>query len=651
MSDLIRSWEPGGWPDAVRTVLGQTLRPAGLGRWHAGSLQAPANDVGASTARPAPIRILLVDDDLVDRLTLRRALGETGLHCEFAEAGSGREALAQLKQGSFDCVLVDYHLPDIAGIDLIAAAKTGAGPVFIVITGSGSERVAVEAMRRGAGDYLSKDDLDPRALHRSISVALNLGAARKAYRQAQAQLQHLALHDPLTSLPNRVLFEHLLDKAMRQAKGSGQLLAVAQLDLDGFKLINDTYGHPAGDHVLHETARRMRACLRGQDTAARLGGDEFAVIITQIAGAGELTPVFDRIRRAIAQPIAFSGATVMASASIGVSLYPNDALEPGRLLSNADVALYRAKSQRPGGIAFFARSMRTALDERRVLERDLHRAMAKDELTVYYQPQIRLGDRSLFGFEALIRWQHPSLGLLAPDRFLEIAEHSGLILPIGKALIEQVCRQIAAWRAQGLPEVRVALNISPVQLRGDDLVGAIEAASAAAGIKPDCLTIELREGVLLDAGREQVSQTLSALQELGVLIAVDDFGAGDAALGHLRNFPLDCLKIDRGFVADLEGDQATRAIVGTMVSLSRRLDKLCIAAGVETPAQRRWLEELGATVAQGYLFARPLPPEAASGYLERAGQGLPAIAERAWPPEPPPLCPTGGDLEQPQPAS
>jgi diguanylate cyclase (GGDEF)-like protein len=611
---------PGGGP----TVWGHGL--ARLARRPMSDPPRPANDPGAPLPESGPVRVLLVEDDQVDRRALRRALLTTGLRIAVDEATSGREALARLRQGRFDCVLVDHHLPDLAGTDLIAAARACHDPVFIVITGAGSERVAVEAMRHGAGDYLSKDELEPAELRRAITAALNLGAARRAQRAAQAKLQHLALHDSLTGLPNRMLFEHLLDKAVRAARAAGRLLAIAQLDLDGFKRINDSHGHAAGDQVLQAAARRLQANLRACDVAARLGGDEFALIVGEVADPAELPPVFERVGRALGADVTVNGAAIASSASIGVSVYPADGVDPPRLLAHADLALYRAKAERPGTVRFFSTDMRVALDARRSLERDLARALAADEFQVLYQPQVLLDDRSLFGLEALIRWQHPRQGLLAPDRFLPVAEQSGLILPIGTLLLDKVCRQIRTWLEHGLPRMRVAINVSPAQFRRGDLIGTIQATAGRAGIEPGHLSIELTEAALLDPDRARVMATLQGLQAIGVTVAVDDFGTGYAALNHLRDFPLDCLKIDRSVIAGLAGDQGARAMVGSVVHLSRQLDKACVAEGVETPFQIRFLQEQGARIAQGYLFARPLSAELAGRYLAEASAAGPAPA-------------------------
>jgi len=581
-------------------------------------LAAHAERLGvAAPGAPFRLRILVVDDDAIDREILRTALNTSTMPIRLDETATGAEAMLRLAEKDYDCVLVDYRLPDMEGVDLVATLVRPGGPACILITGQGSEAVAVDAMKRGASDYLSKSDLNTEALWRSILYAHSLSEARRAQLRAQLELERLALHDALTGLPNRALFQSLLDKAIAHARRDGSLVAVGRVDLDHFKLVNDTYGHRVGDEVLGITADRLRRCLRAEDTAARLGGDEFALIVTGLRHPVDLEPVVDRMAHRLRGPMAVAGRRIWIGASIGFCFGGQDAKSADDLLVSADLALYRAKGEGANRTCWFTAELDSEVRSRQELQKSLPEALANDRLVMYYQPMVSLRETALVGMEALVRWLHPEQGLMFPDRFLPMAREIGLLSEIGERAIDQVCRQLRGWRDRGLDTGPVSINLSPQQLGRSDVVGAVRDALARWGLPPSSIAIEITEDVLYDRDRAVMKANLEGLGALGVDILLDDFGTGFASLAELRHSPVSCLKIDRSFVRDLGDGPEAAVFINSIVDLARGLRKRVIAEGVETEVQAAQLRRLGVPVVQGFLFGRPCAPEDAERFLPR----------------------------------
>ena len=447
------------------------------------------------------------------------------------------------------------------------------------------------------------------------------GSRRRALRRVAFQvgeLRHQALYDPLTGLPNRTLLfaeaDRLLGRARRRATG----VVAIFLDLDNFKDLNETFGHGAGDRLLRAVAGRLRGAVRAGDTVGRLGGDEF-LVLAELDGS-ETSPerLAERLRGALAAPFpvgAADGAPVRVQASMGAVCGLRDRAD--ELVADADVALYAAKSAGKGRMVVFAPAMRAAIENRVALEVDLQRAVAERQLVVLYQPIVDLTSGETVGAEALVRWRHPVRGLLVPDAFVPLAEATGAIVEVGRFVLDEACRQAAAWRAEGR-ELAVAVNVSAVQLERDDVAGAVEEALARHGLPGRLLTIELTETALMQ-DTERAVGVLSACKHRGVGLAVDDFGTGYSSLAYLRRFPIDTLKIDRTFVAHLgeQGEQgehvAEGPLVHTVVELGRSLGIETVAEGIETPAQLEWLRREGCRWGQGFLFGRPMPPGELAG--------------------------------------
>ena len=441
-------------------------------------------------------------------------------------------------------------------------------------------------------------------------------------KRAEAQIARLAHYDPLTELPNRLLFQKDLSAALSRAGRREELVAVHCIDLDRFKTVNDTLGHPIGDALLKTAAERLRGCVREGDTVARLGGDEFAVVqcgLTDLTGATRLA---GRIVEALAETFSLQGHQVMIGGSVGVAVSPNDGTGTDELLKKADMALYRAKADGRGTFHFFERKMDDELQARRALELDLRVALAEGQFELYYQPLFSLGADRVMGCEALLRWRHPTRGMVSPGDFIPIAEEIGLINPLGEWVLREACREAAGW-----PEhVRLAVNLSPAQFRDKHLVGIVVSALAASGLPAERLELEITESVLLQDTAGNMS-ILHDLKALGVRISMDDFGTGYSSLSYLRSFPFDKIKIDQTFVRDILDDADALAIIKAVLDLGASLGITTTAEGVESVEQLDELRRQGCGEIQGYFISRPKPAAEIAAMLgvTVARQGGPVI--------------------------
>jgi diguanylate cyclase (GGDEF)-like protein len=438
-------------------------------------------------------------------------------------------------------------------------------------------------------------------------------------RQSEETIRYLSLYDALTGLPNRLLFGEQVTRAIAGAQRAQGRVAVLHLGLDRFSRLNDSLGHEAGDESLRQIAQRLKASLREGDyvsrTAepeavqglARWGGDEFAILLDQVRSSADAARVASRLLEDLGRPYRLNGQDVALGASLGIAVFPNDGASAAQLVGNASAAMNYAKEHERGSYHFYTPAMNADSWLRLSLENDLRRALERDELRLYYQPQIDHGGR-LCGAEALVRWEHPDHGLLAPDRFIALAEDCGLIIPLGEWVIRSACAQMRAWRQRGLPALRVAVNLSAAQFRHRDLFGTVQAALASAGLDGDALELELTESLVMDR-MVQAHILLERFHEQGVRLAIDDFGTGYSSLSYLSSLPLDTLKVDRAFVSAMVQDPRQAAIVRAVVALARSLGLAVVAEGVETQEQVEMLLREGCDRMQGYLFDAPLPPE------------------------------------------
>jgi len=582
-------------------------------------------------------RLLIVDDIADNRTILSRRLVRRGF--EVVEASGGRQALELIAQQSFDVILLDIMMPDLDGVEvlkIIRQSHSASALPVIMVTANGQSTDTVAALTLGANDYVTKPVDFPVALAR-IDVQVARKRAEEALRQtneqlehrvetrtaelsqlnaqlaseiverrrSEAEMKHIAHHDALTGLANRVLFQDRLNQAITKAEIEGGAVAVLCLDLDHFKDVNDTFGHPAGDTLLQAVAQRLLSAVRIEDTVARMSGDEFAIIQPRPATSPEpdsTEALAGRLIELFKMPFEIGNNVVRCGISIGATVFPCDADTPDDLLKAADIALYHAKSDGRGTFHRFDAGMSAALEMRRGLEQDLRQALDNDQFEVHYQPLVNVDTQAVFGCEALLRWRHPVRGMVPPSEFIPLAESTGLIVEIGEWALRTACAEAAHWPAP----TKVAVNLSPVQLAKGNLVEMVTSALSAARLDPRRLELEIIESTLL-GNTEPVLRTLWSLKKLGIEIAMDDFGTGYSSLGYLRKFPFDKIKVDRSFITDLNSDGESIAIVRAVMGLATGLGMTTVAEGVETVEQLDSLQAEGCEQAQGYYFSRPRP--------------------------------------------
>jgi len=422
---------------------------------------------------------------------------------------------------------------------------------------------------------------------------------------AEERVQFLAYYDALTGLPNRTLLEDRITKALASARRRNENAAVLFLDLDRFKFINDTLGHTSGDALLQEVAARLKGCAREQDTVARVGGDEFVMLLTSVAQASDAAVAAQRVLDAITSEFSVHGNLLKVTCSVGISMFPAHGLDSDALVKNADAAMYCAKQKGPNNIQFFTKDMNDQMVERLTLESGLRLALDRQELFLVYQPQMDIATGAIVGVEALLRWQHPELGLVPPGDFIRIAENTGLIVPIGEWVLKTACAQARKWQDEGLRQVQIAVNVSAVQFRQEGFLDLIKGVLSETGLSPQYLELELTESLLL-TNADVMFSVLRDLKEMGLSLAIDDFGTGYSSLSYLRQFPVSRLKIDRSFVQDVAINPDDAAITAAIIGMAKNMSLRVIAEGVENEAQLSFLRAHQCDEIQGYYFSRPL---------------------------------------------
>ncbi|MBI2354031.1 MAG: EAL domain-containing protein [Deltaproteobacteria bacterium] len=436
--------------------------------------------------------------------------------------------------------------------------------------------------------------------------------------RAESEIQQLINYDTLTGLPNRNLLHDRLRLAIAQAAREQHLMAVLILDLDRFKRINDTLGHRAGDKLLQAVSQRLLACVRDSDTLARLGGDEFVILLSNVAQEEGISSVAQKILAVLAEPVYVDGHEIYTTASIGIAVYPMDGEDGHVLLKHADLAMYQAKEQDRNNVQFFSREMNIKVLERMILENSMRKAIEREEFFLMYQPQVDARSGRIVGMEALLRWDHPDLGVLLPDKFIYLAEETGMIIPLGEWVIREACRQNKEWQGQGFPPLRVAVNLSGKQFSQQRLDEAVAAILMETGLEPEWLELELTESALMKNVEENI-RLLCKLKEMGVSLSIDDFGTGYSSLSYLKHFPISRLKIDRSFVRDITTNPDDAAIAEIIIAMAQTLKLNVTAEGVETRAQMEFLSFHNCVEMQGYLFSRPLR---AGAFAELLKNGL-----------------------------
>ena len=434
---------------------------------------------------------------------------------------------------------------------------------------------------------------------------IRLARMAESREETERALREMAHHDALTKLPNRTLFQIRLVEAMENARRVDRMVALHLLDLDRFKDVNDTLGHRAGDALLQQVAGRLRRCVRKSDTVARLGGDEFVIVQTNLTDANDIPALAERLSDTLGQPYDLDGERVYTGASVGVTVFPNDDSEVDALLKNADLALYRAKQEGGGGFQLFDAEMNVELRARKALEQDLRAGLVRGEFFVQYQPQIDLSTGRIVGAEALSRWHHPERGPIVPDDFIPVAEQSGLISLLTERVLRDACANAKSWKDAGLSELRVSVNLSPVDFKRNDIVSLVTEIIEESGIDPAMLDLEITEGMVM-SGAESVIATLYELHALGVRVSIDDFGTGFSSMGYLKRFPIDRLKIDQTLVRDMLANREDASITKVIILLGHSLGLKVVAEGVEDEAQLEFLGQCGCDEAQGYHIGAPL---------------------------------------------
>jgi diguanylate cyclase (GGDEF)-like protein len=561
------------------------------------------------------VRVLIVDDEPGIRNMLCELLHES---YECRTAGSAEEALEILRTEQCSLVLSDIRMDGMSGLEMIPLAlATAPDAVIVMISAEQTIDSAIEAMRAGAFDYIKKP-FDIRQVEAVIRRAMDyylLRQEKRRYerdleelvRQRTAELDRISRYDELTNLPNRAFFEARLTEALSVASQEGQMLAVLLLDVDSFKKINESLGYRIGDRLLGAVAERLKNQVGAVDTIARFGGDGFALLSKRIRSAEEILETVHLFHQALDPRFSLEGHEFHITASIGVSIYPQDGTDAHTLLRNAGAALYQAKTQEGSGYRFYTADMNARALKRLALENGLRRALEGEEFVLHYQPQVEVISRQFVGVEALIRWQHRDAGLVPPMDFIPLAEDAGLIAPIGEWVLRAACLQGQRWAASGaLGPLLISVNLSAYQFRRESLSRVVSDVLRETGLQPERLCLELTESSIM-VNAESAVGTLNELKEIGVRVAIDDFGTGYSSLGYLKRLPIDILKIDKSFVRDTPSDPDSTALVKAIITLAHNLRLRVIAEGVEREEQLEFLRTLGCDEAQGYLFSRPVP--------------------------------------------
>jgi diguanylate cyclase (GGDEF)-like protein len=573
------------------------------------------------------IKVLLVEDDEDDYIITRDLLSEIAeKHYELEWVSSYDPALESMQENKCDVYLLDYRLGEHTGLDLLQEAiENGCTAPIILLTGQGDHQVDVEAMKAGASDYLIKGRINADSLERSIRYSIER-------KKSEKRILQLAFYDSLTGLPNQTSYRDRLQQVIAHARRYNRIAAVLFLDLDNFKRINDTLGHRAGDHLLKLVSERLNGTIRSSDslsrnrsdklqtTVARQGGDEFTLILTEIRNPEDAAKVAHRLVSKLSEPYKLEGYEVFITVSIGIAIFPVDGEDIDSILMNADAAMYHAKKQGKNNFQFYRLTMNERAMERLNLENDLRKALERDELLLHYQPKVGIESGKIVGMEALIRWQHPEIGMVSPAEFIPMAEETGLIVPIGEWVLQAACAQINAWQAQGLAPIPVSVNISSQQFQHQELLITIGRLLESSGIPPERLMLEITESVIMQ-NTDSTFDILNTLTAMGLRLLIDDFGTGYSSLSYLKRLPVYAIKIDRSFISDIATNPDDAAIIKAIIAMAQNLKLKVVAEGVETEEQLAFLRDEQCDVMQGYLFSRPLPAEEASKLLAQEQEG------------------------------
>ncbi|ASA57658.1 putative bifunctional diguanylate cyclase/phosphodiesterase [Vibrio gazogenes] len=556
--------------------------------------------------------ILIIDDDAVDRMSALRTLRKSELVLNRVDqSDTAAEGIRLAAEHSYDVILLDYQIPPSNGIEILREIRGGNdySTAIVMLSHSNDERLALACVEAGAQDFIMKSEVTSSRLKRAILISQERHALEQEIRSSHDQLRYIAERDSLTGLRNRYFFDEALRDAVTKNSRSGEQLVLLLLDLDNFKKVNDVLGHQAGDSLLQEIARRLEQPIRKSDKLCRLGGDEFAILFYDLPQLEHVRLLVERIFKSLEKPMIIQEQTVEVTVSIGVASYPLCATDATGLMKCADVAMYRAKELGRNRVQYYSVDFHEKMVSRMQLEFDLKQAVKDDQLTLFFQPQVDTHSERLVGVEALIRWQHHSLGMIPPDEFIPIAEESDLIIDIGRWVIEEACRQFSQWveTAQG-PHISfsIAVNLSARQLKDHALSEFLQRCLAQYNIPADLVELELTESHLENS--LSAIEMLNNLSQTGVRLSLDDFGTGYSSLSHLSQFPFSILKIDKSFVQNAD-DKQQRTLLKAICAFAHSLGYETVAEGIETEEQKQFCQALNVNRLQGYLFSQPLSAE------------------------------------------
>ncbi len=559
----------------------------------------------------SPRRAIVLSLDPATAVRVQRILDHSdGLRFVVQTVAETGAVLEILRTESAHALLIDLRGREADRLQpVVQTREVMARLPIIVLSDRDDSMEALQALRLGAQDYLVDGLEDPPALRRSLRHALERHRLIAELLVARHRAQFMATHDALTQLPNRALLHDQLGRSLAHAARTDSQVAVLSLDLDRFKTINATLGHHVGDELLVQVGERLAAITRRADMVARIGGDEFVVMSQGVGRDHAPAELAEKILSQLSAPFVLGGSEFWIGGSIGIAVFPRDGVEVEDLLRNADVALYQAKAQGRNSYRFYSDSMNAAVHKRLEIESRLRRALEKDELRLFYQPKVETQTGRITGAEALLRWRDPKLGQVPPYEFVPIAEESGLIHALGEWVLRRALAQLRAWREMGLAEsLTMMVNVSARQIESDGLREMVTKALWDTDLSPSDVTLEVTEGILMRS-EASAAQVLGDLKRMGVSISLDDFGTGFSSLAYLKRFPVDTVKIDRGFIRDLAFDPDDAAIVAAILSIARQLDLNVVAEGVETLEQRDFLAELTCPEIQGFLYSPPVSPE------------------------------------------
>ncbi len=568
------------------------------------------NEIGNNPKLERTPVVLIADDDPSIRLVLRHTMEQSGYHV--IEVANGLEAVQATIKQIPDLILMDAVMPEMDGFrateEIKKITECHDTPILMA-TSLDDDRSIARAFDVGACDYITKPFNWSVLKHRTSRMLFAADAERK--------IRHLAYHDVLTGLPNRALFMDRIDQAISRAKRENSQFALLFLDIDHFKVINDSMGHAAGDELLNIVSTRLIGVLRKTDTVARLGGDEFTIVIEGLNEAEAVVSVVKNILATLDSPISVNEKEVHIGGSIGIAMYPQDGESFGTLLKNSDIAMYRAKELGRKTFQFYAHEMSQKAMQRLDLESQIRSALKSEEFIVYYQPKVDLVSGECRGMEALVRWQHPEKGLITPDKFIPLAEETGLIIQLDEWVIRTACQQFKEWRAAGYQINNLSVNLSARHFKEGGLLNHCKDIIDDIKISPESIEIELTESALVD-NYVRAKEILTEIHQMGIRIALDDFGTGYASMSYLKEFPFDTVKLDRSFIQGLPDNIEDAAIVKAMIQLAEALNLNMVAEGVETEQQKVFLLDNGCVYGQGYLWSKPVSAdEFESVFLEK----------------------------------